>query len=157
MCKADLIDRVPKELLVNGTWRSSSSGKTFDVEDPSTGLSLARVADGTVADGHAALTAAANVQPEWQRTAPRERGEILRRAFERLMARIDDFALLISLEMGKPLAEARSEVVYGAEFLRWFSEEAVRVSGRYSTYPFSEPRPRARWLFGRMISAGRRA
>jgi succinate-semialdehyde dehydrogenase/glutarate-semialdehyde dehydrogenase len=131
----DVLAKVPKGLLVNGAWRPSSSGRTFDVEDPSTGLSLARVADGTVTDGQAALTAASTAQPEWQRTAPRRRAEILRGAFDRLMARIEDFALLISLEMGKPLADAKSEVVYGAEFLRWFSEEAVRVSGRYSTAP----------------------
>ena len=76
-----------------------------------------------------ALDAAVAAQPEWASTPPRERGEILRRAFELVTERADDFALLMSLEMGKPLAEARGEVTYGAEFLRWFSEEAVRIHG----------------------------
>jgi succinate-semialdehyde dehydrogenase/glutarate-semialdehyde dehydrogenase len=88
-----------------------------------------------VADGRAALDAAVAAQHDWAATAPRERGEILRRAFEAITARAEEFALLMTLEMGKPLAEARGEVTYGAEFFRWFSEEAVRISGRWSTAP----------------------
>jgi len=130
-----LLARVPTGLFIDGKWRESSDGRTLDVEDPSTGETLASVADATVADGAAALDAAVAAQAEWAATAPRERGEILRRAFAAITARAEEFALLMTLEMGKPLAEARGEVTYGAEFFRWFSEEAVRISGRWSTAP----------------------
>lgn len=131
----ELLDSIPTGLYIDGAWRPSSSGAEFDVVDPATEQVLARVADATPADGFDALSAAHAAQREWERTAPRRRGEILRRAFELVTARADDFALAMTLEMGKPLAEARGEVAYGAEFLRWFSEEAVRVSGRYATAP----------------------
>jgi len=130
-----LLARVPTGLFIDGKWRDSSDGRTLDVEDPSTGETLASVADATVADGAAALDAAVAAQAQWAATAPRERGEILRRAFVAITARAEEFALLMTLEMGKPLAEARGEVIYGAEFFRWFSEEAVRISGRWSTAP----------------------
>jgi succinate-semialdehyde dehydrogenase/glutarate-semialdehyde dehydrogenase len=130
-----LLARVPTGLFIDGKWRDSSDGRTLDVEDPSTGETLTSVADATVADGRAALDAAVAAQHDWAATAPRERGEILRRAFEAITARAEEFALLMTLEMGKPLAEARGEVTYGAEFFRWFSEEAVRISGRWSTAP----------------------
>jgi succinate-semialdehyde dehydrogenase / glutarate-semialdehyde dehydrogenase len=130
-----LLARVPTGLFIDGKWRDSSDGRTLDVEDPSTGETLASVADATFADGAAALDAAVAAQAGWAATAPRERGEILRRAFEAITARAEEFALLMTLEMGKPLAEARGEVTYGAEFFRWFSEEAVRISGRWSTAP----------------------
>jgi succinate-semialdehyde dehydrogenase / glutarate-semialdehyde dehydrogenase len=130
-----LLARVPTGLFIAGQWRDSSDGSTLDVEDPSTGETLASVADATVADGTAALDAAVAAQADWAATAPRERGEILRKAFEAITARAEEFALLMTLEMGKPLAEARGEVTYGAEFFRWFSEEAVRISGRWSTAP----------------------
>ncbi|WAH98384.1 NAD-dependent succinate-semialdehyde dehydrogenase [Arthrobacter sp. MMS18-M83] len=133
--ESELLASVPTGLLINGQWLPAASGKTFDVEDPSTGKVLMSISDAGVEDGAAALDAAAAAQASWARTAPRERGEILRRAFELVTARAEDFALLMTLEMGKPLAEARGEVAYGAEFLRWFSEEAVRVSGRYSAAP----------------------
>jgi succinate-semialdehyde dehydrogenase/glutarate-semialdehyde dehydrogenase len=126
---------VPTQLLIGGTWRDASTGRTLPVLDPATGRTLTRVADATVADGDAALAAAAAAQPSWAATAPRERGEILRRAFEMLVERADDLALLMTLEMGKSLPESRSEIIYAAEFFRWFSEEAVRISGRYSTSP----------------------
>ena len=122
-------------LFIDGKWRDSSDGRTVDVEDPSTGQTLASVADATVADGAAALDAAVAAQADWAATAPRDRGEILRKAFVEITARAEEFALLMTLEMGKPLAEARGEVTYGAEFFRWFSEEAVRISGRWSTAP----------------------
>ena len=131
----DLLGRVPTGLHIAGQWRDAASGKSFDVEDPATQTVIARVADAGAEDGVAALDAAAEAQDAWGRTSPRERGEILRAVFERVIQRVDDFALLMTLEMGKPLAEARGEVTYGAEFLRWFSEEAVRVSGRYATAP----------------------
>jgi succinate-semialdehyde dehydrogenase/glutarate-semialdehyde dehydrogenase len=133
--EAQVLAAVPTRLLIGGTWRHSSSGATIPVDDPATGRTLARVADATVADGDAALAAAAAAQGSWARTAPRERGEILRRAFETLVERADDLALLMTLEMGKSLAESRAEVLYAAEFFRWFSEEAVRISGRFSTSP----------------------
>ncbi|MGL5863077.1 MAG: NAD-dependent succinate-semialdehyde dehydrogenase [Phycicoccus sp.] len=130
-----LLDEVPGGLLIGGSWREASSGARFDVEDPATGEVLTTCADGTPEDGMAALAAAAGAQAEWAAVAPRDRGEILRRAFEAVTARADDFALLMTLEMGKAVAEARGEVTYGAEFFRWFSEEAVRVHGRWSTAP----------------------
>jgi len=131
---------LPTQLFIDGKWTDASDGATSAVEDPSTGATLALVADASPADGDRALSAAARVQDSWAATSPRERGEILRRAFELVTARADDFALAMTLEMGKPLAESRGEVAYGAEFLRWFSEEAVRVSGRYSTAPDGKSR-----------------
>ncbi|MFF2315969.1 NAD-dependent succinate-semialdehyde dehydrogenase [Arthrobacter sp. NPDC058097] len=133
--EAALLASVPTGLLINGEWRDASGGGTFDVEDPATGEVLATLASATSADALAALDAADTVQASWARTAPRERAEILRRAFELVTGRAEDFALLMTLEMGKPLAEARGEVAYAAEFLRWFSEEAVRDYGRYLTTP----------------------
>jgi len=130
-----LLARVPTGLFIGGKWRDSSDGRTLNVEDPSTGETLVSVADATIADGAAALDAAVAARADWAATAPRERGEILRRAFVAITARAEEFALLMTLEMGKPLAEARGEVTYGAEFFRWFSEEAVRISGRWSTAP----------------------
>ena len=131
----DLIASVPTGLLIGGSWRDSSDGGTLKVEDPATGEVLTEVADATVADGKAALDAAVAAQPEWAKVPPRDRGEILRAAFERITERADEFAMLMTLEMGKTLAESRGEVTYGAEFFRWFSEEAVRVHGRYSVAP----------------------
>jgi succinate-semialdehyde dehydrogenase/glutarate-semialdehyde dehydrogenase len=128
-----VLKAVPKGLLIGGKWISTE--KTVPVEDPSTGEVIAEVADASPAQGIAALDAAVAAQADWAATDPRERGEILRRAFELLIERSEDIALLMTLEMGKPLAEARGEVTYGAEFFRWFSEEAVRISGRYSVAP----------------------
>ena len=128
-----VLNAVPKGLLIGGKWISTDT--TVPVEDPSTGEVIAEVADASPADGIAALDAAVAAQADWAATDPRERGEILRRAFELLIERSEDIALLMTLEMGKPLAEARGEVTYGAEFFRWFSEEAVRISGRYSVAP----------------------
>lgn len=131
----DLIASVPTGLLIGGSWRDSSDGGTLKVEDPSTGEILTEVADATVADGKAALDAAVAAQADWAKVPPRDRGEILRSAFEKLTERADDFAMLMTLEMGKTLAESRGEVTYGAEFFRWFAEEAVRVHGRYAVAP----------------------
>jgi len=130
-----LLESVPKGLLIGRGWRDADGGATLPVEDPSSGATIARVADASVADGTAALDAAVAAQAEWARTAPRDRGEILRTAFELLSERADEFAMLMTLEMGKTLAESRGEVTYGAEFFRWFSEEAVRIHGRWSTAP----------------------
>ena len=123
------LDSVPTGLLIGGRWRRTS--KRFDVTDPATGARIAEVADATPADARAAINAAAKAQPEWGKFPPRERGEILRRAFEKVISRADQLALLMTLEMGKPIAESKAEVTYAAEFLRWFSEEAVRIEGRY--------------------------
>ncbi|MGH3831881.1 MAG: NAD-dependent succinate-semialdehyde dehydrogenase [Pseudonocardiaceae bacterium] len=125
----------PAELFINGQWRPARGGKTFDVEDPSTGEVLRAVADATVEDGMAALDAAVAAQAEWARYPPRERGEILRRAYEMMLARQEDLALLMTLEMGKPVAESRGEIGYAAEFFRWFAEEAVRIDGGFATAP----------------------
>src|SRR3954452_6796886 len=125
----------PKGLFIGGQWRDASGGARFGVEDPATEQTLCEVANGTPDDARAALDAASEAQAEWAATAPRERGEILRRAFERLNERADDLALLMTLEMGKPLSEAKGEVTYAAEFFRWFAEEAVRIDGRWSRNP----------------------
>ncbi|MFB2586904.1 NAD-dependent succinate-semialdehyde dehydrogenase [Herbiconiux liukaitaii] len=133
--ETDLLAGVPDRLFIGGSWVSGSTGKTFDVIDPATGLVIKSIADATPEDGMRALDAAVAVADEWAATAPRQRGEILRGAFDLLQQRRDDMALLMTLEMGKPLAEAQGEVTYGGEFLRWFGEEAVRISGRYGSNP----------------------
>ncbi|MGF3056015.1 NAD-dependent succinate-semialdehyde dehydrogenase [Microbacterium sp. YY-01] len=130
-----LLHRVPTRLHIAGQWVEAESGGTFAVTDPATGMTLAHVADATADDGMRALDAAAGAQKQWAQTSPRQRSEILRRAFDLVQQHADDLALLMTLEMGKPLAESRGEVTYGGEFLRWFSEEAVRVSGRYASNP----------------------
>ena len=122
-------------LYIDGEWREAKSGKRFDVRDPADGATIDSAADAAEVDGLDALDAAVAAQSDWARTAPRERGEILRRAYEAVTDQADDFAKLISLEMGKTLAEAKGEVTYGAEFLRWFAEEAVRISGTWLTAP----------------------
>lgn len=130
-----LLESVPSQLYINGQWVDGSGGKTIDVLDPSTGAVIKRIADASPEDGKRALDAACAVQDEWAQTPPRVRSDLLRNAFELVQARKDEFALLMTLEMGKPLAEAIGEVNYGSEFLRWFSEEAVRITGRYSLNP----------------------
>ncbi|MCU1425648.1 MAG: NAD-dependent succinate-semialdehyde dehydrogenase [Microbacteriaceae bacterium] len=133
--EATLLSQVPDRLFIGGEWVASTSGRRIDVTDPSTGLVIKTIADASAADGLTAMDAAAAAQASWGATAPRVRGEILRRAFDLMQQRADEFALLMTLEMGKPLAEARGEVAYGGEFLRWFSEEAVRITGRYGVNP----------------------
>ena len=130
-----LLESVPSKLLIGGEWADGSEGETIEVEDPATGKVLKTIASASPEDGAKALDAACAVQEEWARTAPRTRAEILRKAFDLLQERTEDFALLMTLEMGKPLAESRGEVAYGGEFLRWFSEETARISGRYATAP----------------------
>jgi succinate-semialdehyde dehydrogenase/glutarate-semialdehyde dehydrogenase len=126
-----VIETVPKQLYIGGKWVDGSKG-TLSVENPATGEVLCDVADADASDAMSALDAAAEKQQEWAAVAPRERGEILRRSWELLTARADEIALLITLEMGKSLAEAKGEVTYGAEFFRWFAEEAVRIEGNYT-------------------------
>jgi succinate-semialdehyde dehydrogenase / glutarate-semialdehyde dehydrogenase len=129
------VDSVPTQLFIGGEWRDASGGATLDVEDPSTGETITAVADATPDDAKAALDACVAVQGEWAKHPPRERGEILRRAFELITERADDLALVMTLEMGKPLAESKAEIAYASEFFRWFAEEAVRIEGRFATAP----------------------
>jgi succinate-semialdehyde dehydrogenase / glutarate-semialdehyde dehydrogenase len=135
-----VVEQVIPKLYVGGEWRDAAGGATLEVEDPSTGEPLCEVADASPEDGLAALGAAAAVQREWAAHPPRERGEILRRAFEQIVARTDELALLMTLEMGKPIAESKAEIAYAAEFFRWFAEEAVRVDGRYAVAPAGKGR-----------------
>ena len=130
-----VVDGVDKQLYIGGEWRDASGGGTLSVEDPSTAEALCEVADATPEDAVSALDAASEAQAEWAKHPPRERGEILRRAFETLTERADELALLMTLEMGKTVAESKAEITYAAEFLRWFSEEAVRIEGRYAVPP----------------------
>ncbi len=133
--ESELLAKVPDRLFIGGEWVESTSGRQIQVTDPATGAVIKTIADASPEDGAAAMDAAAATQESWAATPPRVRGEILRRAFDLLQERADEFALLMTLEMGKPLAEARGEVAYGGEFLRWFSEEAVRITGRYGSNP----------------------
>ncbi|MEU7144888.1 NAD-dependent succinate-semialdehyde dehydrogenase [Nocardia sp. NPDC046473] len=130
---AELLTTLPTDLWIGG--KQVPAARTFPVDNPATGEILIEVADASAADGANALDAAAGAQAAWATTPSRDRAEILRRAWELVIARRDDFALLMTLEMGKPLAESYGEVSYGAEFLRWFAEEAVRVHGRYTHAP----------------------
>ncbi len=129
----DVITTVDPGLFIGGRWRAASHGRQLLVENPATGKTLTEVADASVADGVAALDAACAAQRSWAAVPPRERGEILRRAYDLLIGRIERFAMLITLEMGKSLAESRTEVTYAANYLRWFGEEAVRIDGSWKT------------------------
>lgn len=131
---------IPTELYIDGRWSPAANGATLAVINPATGETLTSVSDAQPEDGARALQAAHAAQPQWARTSSRERAEILRRAFDGIMSRAEEFALLMTLEMGKPLVEARAEVAYGAEFLRWFSEQAAHVTGRYSIAPDGKSR-----------------
>jgi succinate-semialdehyde dehydrogenase/glutarate-semialdehyde dehydrogenase len=133
MDTAKLLSSVPTGLWIGGEERQGSS--TFDVLDPSDDKVLTAVADATAQDAIAALDAASAVQAEWAATPSRKRGEILRSVFETITASSDDIAALMTLEMGKVFAESKGEVTYGAEFFRWFAEEAVRIGGRYTPSP----------------------
>ncbi|KZM75829.1 NAD-dependent succinate-semialdehyde dehydrogenase [Nocardia terpenica] len=132
---AEVLGRIPTRLWIGGEQAGAKGGRTFEVCDPATGAVLAEVADAGAEDGERALAAAAAAQAGWAATPARERAEILRRAWELVMARRDEFALVMTMEMGKPLAESQGEVTYGGEFLRWFAEEAVRINGRYTRSP----------------------
>jgi len=135
MSAKELLAKVPDGLFIGGEWRPAEGGRTLEVFDPATGEVLKTIGDASPADGIAALDAASDAFAEWSRTPARQRAELLRRAFELLQDRKEEFALLMTLEMGKPLAEARGEVAYGGEFVRWFSEEAARIQGRFGPNP----------------------
>ena len=139
MSESAVLEKVPKKLLIGGSWVDGSEG-TLPVEDPATGETLTDVADASPADAAKALDAAVEAQKEWRSTPPRERGEVLRRAWEEITERADELALLMTLEMGKSLAESKAEITYGSEFLRWFAEEAVRIDGRYAVAPNGQGR-----------------
>jgi succinate-semialdehyde dehydrogenase/glutarate-semialdehyde dehydrogenase len=128
-----IVEQVPGKLYINGTWRDGSAGGTLEVEDPATGEALTEIADATDRDADDALAAAHDAFSTWRYVAPRERGEILRRAYELMIERKDDLATLMTLEMGKPVGESLGEIVYAANFLRWYAEEAVRINGRFTT------------------------
>jgi succinate-semialdehyde dehydrogenase/glutarate-semialdehyde dehydrogenase len=130
-----LLDSVPDGLFIGGEWAPAISGARLKVYDPATGEMIKAIASAGVEDGAAAMNAAVNAAADWASTPPRERAELLRRAFDLVRERQDEVALLMTLEMGKPLAESKAEVIYGSEFLRWFSEEAVRIFGRYGVNP----------------------
>ena len=134
-----VLDQVPKQLYIGGEWRDGAKG-TLGVEDPATGETLCQVADASVDDARAALDAAVAAGPGFAQHPPRERGEILRRAFQAIIDNQEELALQMTLEMGKPLTESRAEIAYGAEFLRWFSEQAVRIEGRYAVSPNGQGR-----------------
>ena len=134
-----IIGTVPKQLYIGGEWRDGGEG-TLAVEDPATGETLCEVADSSVDDAKAALDAAVEAGPDFAAHPPRERGEILRRAYEAIIERQDELALLMTLEMGKPVSESKAEVVYAADFLRWFAEQAVRIDGRFSMAPNGQSR-----------------
>jgi len=131
----DPLAGVPTDIYRGGHWVAASDGARFDVQDPSSGDVIASVASGTVDDALAAVTAAHDALPAWRDTAPRQRAEILRSAFEMMTARSTEIAELIVRENGKTLADARGETAYAAEFFRWYSEEAVRSLGTVSEAP----------------------
>ncbi len=127
----EILERTPRQLLIGGEWRDAGGGATLSVEDPSTGESLCEIADATPEDAKAALDAACEAQAGWAATPPNERSDILQRAFEALNEQADDLALLMTLEMGKAVAESKAEITYAAEFFRWFAGEALRIDGYY--------------------------
>ena len=135
-----MIPATPTDLYIDGAWRPAADSGTLTVEDPATGQVIAAVADATVHDGRAAAAAAAAALPAWRERAPRERAEILRKAYELMIAAQGEIAALITAENGKTSADARSEVGYAAEFFRWYGEEAVRVAGHLSQAPSGDKR-----------------
>lgn len=130
-----LIESAPKDLFLAGQWCAASDGGTLAVHNPATGTELAVVASATAHDARAALNAALSVQQQWAEAPPRQRSEILYRAFELIRDHSEELALLQTLELGRALPDSRAEVAYGAEFFRWFAEEAVRIRGDYRTNP----------------------
>lgn len=125
----------PTQLHITGRWQDASDRATFDVIDAASGESLATVAGGTVEDALSCVDAAAGAGVLWAATPPRERAEILRRLYEPMIDQADELALLITAENGKALADPRGEVLYSADFFRWYAEEAVRLRGEIQTAP----------------------
>ena len=134
------VPNVPTQLFLGGEWRDASDGGVFDVDNPATGEAIAVVASATIEDGMAALDAAEKAFPDWAARKPRERGEVLRKAFDLIIAQQEELARLITMENGKALPDSRAEIAYAAEFFRWSSEEAVRVVGDLTRGPASGAR-----------------
>lgn len=132
---AKLLEQVEKRLLIDGTWRDGSEGETFDVINPATGQVITSVASASREAAVDALAAAHRARASWEKTTPRERAEILRKAYDLTLERKEEFATLMSLEMGKTYAQALGEVDYGADYLLWFSEEANHFFGSTNHYP----------------------
>ncbi|SIR68090.1 NAD-dependent succinate-semialdehyde dehydrogenase [Williamsia sterculiae] len=130
-----LLDAVPTGIWIDNASRTAATARTFVVDDPATGRELTQVADAGPDDAMLALKQSVAAADDWAATSPRERSVILRAAFDLITERAADLALLMTLEMGKALPDSKSEIAYGAEFLRWFSEEAVRINGRYTQSP----------------------
>src|SRR5829696_5682827 len=129
-----VVEKVQNKLYIGGEWRDASGGGTLEVIDPATEEPICEVADGTPEDAMAALDAAVETQKEWGGSAPNDRAGILWKAFELLMERADELATLMTLEMGKPVSESKAEIVYAADFFRWFSGEALRIEGNYKQF-----------------------
>ena len=136
----NLLANVPTELYIGGQWRPAADKDRFDVIDPATEAKITSVASGGTEDAEAAVDAASEAFPGWAARKPRERGEILRKAFELILQQSERFARLMTLENGKALADSRAEVAYAAEFFRWYAEEAVRNIGEVSRAPTSGAR-----------------
>lgn len=126
-----MTETLESRLLIDGQWRGAESNKTLPVENPATGRVLADVADAGLADAALAVQAALRAQEQWSRTPPQTRSDLLRSAYELMLARSEQLARIVTLEMGKPLPEALAEVRYAAGFLRWFSEAAIRITGEF--------------------------
>jgi succinate-semialdehyde dehydrogenase/glutarate-semialdehyde dehydrogenase len=129
-----VVDKVPNKLYVGGEWRDASGGATLEVIDPSTEEALCEVPDASPEDAMAAFDATVEAQREWGNSAPNDRAGILWKAFELLTERADELATLMTLEMGKPVAESKAEIIYAADFFRWFSGEALRMDGNYKQF-----------------------
>ena len=129
-----VVDKVERKLFIGGEWREASGGGTLDVIDPATEEPICEVADGTPEDAMAALDAAVEKQAEWASSPPNDRAGILWKAFELMNERADELATLMTLEMGKPVAESKAEITYAADFFRWYSGEALRIDGNYKQF-----------------------
>ncbi|MBZ8176315.1 aldehyde dehydrogenase family protein [Corynebacterium sp. 3HC-13] len=136
----ELIDSLPTGLFIDGQFHDAEGGKTLDVINPSDGSVLAKIAAGSAADARRGLDSIVKAQKSWAKTPARERSEILRKAFDILVERSETLALIMSAELGRALPDSRGEAVYGAEFFRWFAEEAVRISGDYRHSPSGNAR-----------------
>lgn len=135
-----MLQRVESRMLIGGEWVSAEGNATFDVDDPANGEVIAQVADATPADGRRALDAAVAAQADFAKTTPQERHDLLMKAYDALIANQDDLALLMTLEMGKPVAEAKGEITYAAAFFRHFAHEALRIAGEFQTAPAGNAR-----------------
>lgn len=144
-----LSPNIPTGNLIGGVWVQAQSGASFPVLNPATDEPLCSVPDADVADGRAAVDAAYAAGETWAATAPRVRGEVLRKSYELMIERREEIAMLITQEMGKALPDARAEVNYAAEFFRWFSEEAVRIGGEVRRAPAGD-----KWILTNRIPVG---